>query len=71
MIRAASTLEHESAYLIWVHGRLVALLVEAESGWFLQLGLGPFEAEGLIFASLGEAENWVRSCMPPSWLISP
>jgi hypothetical protein len=67
VISVASWPEHEGAYLLWVHGRLVALLVEAESGWFLQFGLGPFEAEGLIFASLGDAEDWVRRCIPPGW----
>lgn len=66
-IRAASGIEHESAYLLWVRDSLVALLVEAEGGWFLQCGLGPFEAEGLIFASVGDAEDWIRSSIPASW----
>lgn len=69
VIRAASCFEHESAYLVWVRDRLVALLVEAEGGWFLQFGLGPFEAEGLIFASVDDAEEWVRSCIPAGWAV--
>jgi hypothetical protein len=71
VISAASGRHHESAYLMWVRDRLVALLVEAEDGWFLQFGLGPFEAEGLIFSSIGEAEDWIRGCVPAGWADAP
>lgn len=71
VISAASGRHHESAYLMWVRDRLAALLVEAEGGWFLQFGLGPFEAEGLIFASVGEAEDWIRDCIPAGWADAP
>lgn len=56
---------------MWVRDCLAGLLVEAEGGWFLQFGLGPFEAEGLIFASVGEAEDWIRGCIPVGWTDVP
>lgn len=67
VISAASGFYHESGYLVWVRNHLAALLVEADGGWFLQFGLGPFEAEGLIFASVSDAEDWIRTCIPSGW----
>ena len=60
-IRAATTDASEEARLVFANCRLVALLVPAEPGWFLQLGLGPCEREGLVFETLEAAEAWIRS----------
>lgn len=56
---AADGDDSEPGLLVWVRDHLAALLVEAEGGWFLHVGLGPFEAEGLIFPSLQAVEAWV------------
>ncbi|WP_336488126.1 hypothetical protein [Methylobacterium nigriterrae] len=49
--------------MVFANERLVALLVPAREGWFLQVGLGPCEREGLLFGNLGGAEAWVRACL--------
>lgn len=38
----------------------MALLVPAETGWFLQFSLGRSERERLIFTTLAAAEAWIR-----------
>jgi len=54
--------------LVLADERIVAILVpvgpendegEAE-GWYLEVGFGPCEADGLLFASLPASETWVR-----------
>jgi len=59
----------ESARLVFADERLVAILVpigaegnetKAE-GWYLELGFGKCEADGLLFASLSAAETWVQT----------
>ena len=62
-IQAATREAAEDGYLVYANRQLVALLVPAETGWFLQLGLGPCEREGLIFNQLREAEIWVLTCL--------
>jgi hypothetical protein len=62
-VRAATREAAEDGYLVYANRQLVALLVPADTGWFLQLGLGLCEQEGLIFSHLREAENWVRACL--------
>ena len=62
-IRAATRQAAEDGYLVYANRQLVALLVPADTGWFLQLGLGLCEQEGLIFSRLREAEDWVRACL--------
>ena len=62
-IRAATLDSAEDARLVWVDQSLVALLVPAEEGWFIQFGLGPCEREDLIFSTLAAAEVWVRGCL--------
>jgi hypothetical protein len=61
-VRAATREAAEDGHLVYAQ-QLVALLVPADTGWFLQLGLGPCEQEGLIFSHLLEAETWVRTCL--------
>ena len=57
---AATHAGAEEAKLVWAAERLVALLVPAEVGWFLQIGLGPCEGEGVLFPNIDAAERWVR-----------
>jgi hypothetical protein len=67
-VRAATRAAAEDGYLVYADQQLVALLVPADTGWFLQLGLGPCAREGMIFGRLREAETWVRACLSdPSW----
>lgn len=64
----------ERAYLISADQRIAAILVaispednESETeGWYLEVGFGPCEAEGLLFASLTAAKDWVRGQMASS-----
>jgi hypothetical protein len=65
-VTAATLANGEDAWLIKVNRVLAGLLVPADNGWFLQMGLGPYEAEGLIFPDLTDAEAWVRSRVPGS-----
>jgi hypothetical protein len=67
-IRAATHDACERGHLVWVRDKLAAILVEADEGWFLQAGLGPFEAEGLLFATTGAAEAWILGALPRGWL---
>ena len=73
-VRAATSEAAEDAHLVFANRQLVALLVPAEAGWYLQLGLGPCEREGLIFETLGAVERWVHECVwaaqcaTPPWL---
>lgn len=60
-IRTLTNESSEAGQLVWLGGRLAALIVEAEGGWYLHTGLGPFEGEGLIFPSVLEIEDWVRA----------
>lgn len=62
-VTAATQQACEPAQLIWVDQHLAALLVPAEVGWFLQVGFGRCEGEGLLFATLEAAEDWVRARM--------
>lgn len=59
-VRAATQDGTEEAHLVYLDHALTALLVPAETGWFLQFSLGRDEKEGLIFATLAAAEAWVR-----------
>jgi len=60
-VRAVTLKAAEEGYLVFANQQLVALLVPADTGWFLQLGLGPCEEEGMIFSQLREVETWVRA----------
>ena len=62
-IHVATLEAAEDGYLVYASQQLVALLVPADTGWFLQLGLGPCAQEGLIFSRLSEVEAWVRACL--------
>lgn len=59
-VRAATQDGTEEARLVYLDHALMALLVPAETGWFLQFSLGRREQEGLIFATLAAAEAWIR-----------
>ena len=61
-VRAATRSAAEDAHLIFADQQLVALLVPAQDGWFLQVGFGPCDREGLIFETLSAAASWVREC---------
>jgi hypothetical protein len=66
-ISAATKRDGEPGHLVWVRDRLVALLLRAEDGWFLQHGLGPLDQEGILFVSIDAAEDWVRDHLPEGW----
>jgi hypothetical protein len=67
-ISAATNRDGEPGHLVWVRDRLVALLLKAEDGWFLQHGLGPLEQEGVLFQTIDAAEAWIRLHFPEGWL---
>ncbi len=60
-VKAASQDGAEDAWLVYFDRTLMALLVPAETGWFLQFSLGRSEQEGLIFPTLAAAEIWARA----------
>lgn len=62
-VRAANRDTGEDGYLVYAGGQLVALLVPADTGWFLECGLGPCAQEALIFGQLRDAEAWVHACL--------
>ncbi|GJD92952.1 hypothetical protein [Methylobacterium iners] len=62
-VTAATQQAHEPAQLVWVDQHLAALLVPAEVGWFLQVGFGRCEGEGVLFSTLAAADDWVRARM--------
>ena len=71
-IQAATREAAEDARLVFANERLVALLVPASQGWFLQVGFGPCEKEGMIFETLAAAADWVRECFgrrPPIMML--
>ena len=59
---AATLLDAEEACLVYANHQLAAVLLPAETGWFLHLGLGPCEREGMTFPALTDAGAWVRAC---------
>ena len=59
-VRAATRSGSEEARLVYLDCKLMALLLPAETGWFLQFSLGGSEQEGLIFSTLAAAEAWIR-----------
>ncbi|WP_238273026.1 hypothetical protein [Methylobacterium cerastii] len=62
-VRTATQNASEEAHLVRFNQHIVAVLLPAETGWFLQMGFGPCEQEGLVFQSLTAAEAWVRACL--------
>ena len=71
-VQAATREASEDAYLVYADHQLVALLVPADTGWFLQIGLGLCAREGMIFGRLREAETWVLACLSgPSQAARP
>jgi hypothetical protein len=66
-INAATDDSVEDAHLVWADGCLIAFLLPATEGWFMQLGLGPCEGEGRLFPTISAAETWVRAQFSESW----
>jgi len=66
-INAATDDSVEDGHLVWANGCLVAFLLPATEGWFMQLGLGPCEGEGKLFPTIGAAETWMMANIPESW----
>ncbi|BDL41806.1 hypothetical protein MSPGM_43960 [Methylorubrum sp. GM97] len=58
-IRAMTNGACEAGHLVWLSGCLAALVVEAEGGWYLHSGLGPFEGEGIFFPTVAAIEAWI------------
>jgi hypothetical protein len=53
----------EQAQLVWADRHLVAILVPAEAGWFLQIGFGRCAGEGVLFPTTEAATAWVHHRM--------
>jgi hypothetical protein len=62
-ITAATEQAHEPAQLMWANQHLVAVLVPADGGWFLEHGFGPCASEALLFETLDDAAGWAKNCM--------
>lgn len=68
-VQLATSRGSEEAQLVLVNEALAAVLVRIlpepderpEDGWFLQVGFGPCNREGLIFPTLEAAMNWTRA----------
>ena len=64
--RLAMATGSEEASLCVRDGVIFAILVRQtgavpeEQGWYLQMGFGPCEGEGLIFTTIEEALGWVE-----------
>ena len=67
-ISLATRKGQEPARLVCADDRLVAIIVpispednESDTeGWYLEVGFGPCEADGVLFASFPAVETWVR-----------
>ncbi len=74
-VSAATRHASEPAQLVWADDHLMAVLAPAEhgseAGWFLLLGLGPCDIEGLYFPSLDAAQHWVEEQIPQGWGAEP
>ena len=70
-VSAATRHATEQAQLVWADGHLIAVLAPAQdglqTGWFLLLGLGPCDVEGLYFPTLDAAQLWVEKQIPQGW----
>jgi len=72
-VQLAALRGREEACLVLVSDAVAAVLVRImpepdehlEEGWFLQVGFGPCNREGLIFPTLGAAEVWARAQFAP------
>ena len=68
-VQLAALRGSEEAHLVLVNEALAAVLVRVlpepderpDEGWFLQVGFGPCNREGLIFPTLEAAEVWTRA----------
>jgi hypothetical protein len=62
VVQAATTPAAEQAHLVFANQQLVAILLPAQEGLYLQVGFGLCDREGLIFDTLDSAADWVREC---------
>lgn len=65
-VRTMTVTASEPGHLIWVGGCLAGLVMEAEGGWYLQIGFGPFDREGLLFSNLADVVAWIASNPSPA-----
>jgi hypothetical protein len=61
-VQAATISVPEEAHLFFANRQLVAVLLPAQEGLYLQVGFGLCDREGLIFDTLDSAADWVREC---------
>jgi hypothetical protein len=63
--RIATLKDSEEACLVLADGIVMAVLVRVDAdatskpGWYLQVGFGPCDREGLLFETLEAAAAWV------------
>ncbi|ACL57503.1 hypothetical protein [Methylobacterium nodulans] len=68
-IEVAQTQGTEEARLIMVRSVLAAIVIRIyaepqlgiEEGWFLKVGFGPCDREGVIFKNIEEVESWAHA----------
>ncbi len=68
-VQLATRRGREDGHLVLVNEAVAAVLVrilpepheKPEEGWFLQVGFGPCNREGLIFPTLEAAAVWTRA----------
>jgi hypothetical protein len=69
--RIATLRDSEDACLVLADGVVMALLVRLDGdatikpGWFLQIGFGPCDQEGIVFETLEDAAAWVEQRLVP------
>jgi hypothetical protein len=73
--KIASPTGAEDGRLARVGETIVAMLVrlahaEGPGEWYLVLGFGPWEQEGLLFPTLQHAAEWIEQNLPQQWEAS-
>ncbi|ACA17719.1 hypothetical protein M446_3315 [Methylobacterium sp. 4-46] len=70
-IEVARPQGHEEARLIMVRDVLAAIVVRVhadpdlgiDEGWFLKVGFGPCDHEGVIFSCVEESQSWAEKLL--------
>jgi hypothetical protein len=71
--RVATSESSEEGCLVVANDVIAALLVRlddetaGEKGWFLQIGFGPCNEEGLLFTTLDDAGKWAAQRLEADW----